>query len=133
MKYRYATGKVHAISLVFFALAATSCAQQAVQEVGEPAILVNSNDESREELRALVSRVLNGKPVTLADNTLTRNNRLTIERKAHKDMDGNRIMGVEMQMPHQFRLFKRGANCMLEYLKDGSHWPLKHSQCEVIP
>ncbi|MCI0434935.1 MAG: hypothetical protein L0271_15035, partial [Gemmatimonadetes bacterium] len=58
----------------------------AEQEV--PAIVTAPDSASRAELERVVSNALNGVPVTLADDALTRESALTIEHIRPRDAQG---------------------------------------------
>jgi hypothetical protein len=97
-----------------------------------PAYIVNPTKESRAELKEAVSKALNGVSVTLTDDALTKDDRLIIERKQHVDPQGNLIMGLETEMPHQFRLVKNNGKCILIDQDNGNRMELKKTTCEVI-
>jgi hypothetical protein len=97
-----------------------------------PAYIVGPTEASRIELEKTVSRALNGIPVTLADNALTKDDRLIIERKQHVDTKGNLVMGLETKMPRQFRLVKNKDKCILIDQSNGSRMELKQTTCEAL-
>lgn len=97
-----------------------------------PAYVVNPTKESRFELEKAVSRALNGIPVTLADDALTKDDRLIVERKRHVDAQGNLIMGLETEMPHQFRLVKNNNKCILIDQANGKRMELTQTICETF-
>jgi hypothetical protein len=97
-----------------------------------PAYVVNPTKESRIELEKAVSKALKGVPVTLADNVLTKDNLLMIERKPHVDAKGNLIMGLETKMPRQFRLVKNNDKCILIDQSNGNRMELKQTACKTL-
>jgi hypothetical protein len=108
-----------------------ACNGQWVKE-DVPAYITNPSEKSRIELERAVSKALNGIPVTLADNVLTKDNRLIIERKPHVDAKGNLIMGLETEMPRQFRLVKNKGKCILIDQSNGNRMELKQTVCKAL-
>jgi hypothetical protein len=96
------------------------------------AYIVNPTKESRAELKKAVSKALNGIPVTLAEDALTNDDRLIIERKQHVDTQGNLIMGLETEMPHQFRLVKNNGKCILIDQANGNRMELSRTVCKTF-
>ena len=97
-----------------------------------PAYIINPTKESRAELKKAVSSALNGIPVTLADDALTNDDRLIIERKQHMDANGNLIMGLERKKTRQFRLVKNNGKCILIDQANGHRVELTHTICKVL-
>jgi hypothetical protein len=95
----------------------SSLAQPAV-----PAIIDKPTKESRAELARVVSSALNGAPVTLADDALTRDSLLIIE-KAH-------LSGRDFGRPEHFRLVKIGEHCALVHERTGKRTTLSSTTCE---
>ena len=93
------------------------------------AVISSPTEESRAELRKVVSKALNGIEVKLAAHALTQSSLLTIERRPIRDPQGRRIMGRELGKPHQFRLVKNGSKCILVKLSDDSRWVLPKTNC----
>ena len=93
------------------------------------AVISSPTEESRAELRKVVSKALNGIEVKFAVQALTQSSLLTIERRPVRDPQGRRIMGQELGMPHQFRLVKNGSKCILVKMSDGSRWVLPKTNC----
>lgn len=85
------------------------------------AIIDKPTKESRAELAQAVSSALNGAPVTLADDALTRDSLLTIER-AH-------LSGRELNTPEHFRLVKIGKDCALVHERTGKRTMLPSTTC----
>jgi hypothetical protein len=76
---------------------------------------------------------MNGEPVTLADDALTRDNLLTIERRTPPGAQGRAATGRTLAMPDQFRLVLRGDRCVLVRAADGREWPLTAAHCVPAP
>lgn len=119
------------INIVFFMGILSACNHVSVKN-DVPAYVVNPTKESRVELEKAVSKALNGIPVTLADDALTKDDRLIIERKQHKDVQGNLIMGLETKRPRQFRLVKNNNQCILIDQANGNRMELSLTVCEAL-
>jgi hypothetical protein len=110
-------------------LALTACVvSTAASDV--PAKIIAPTAESRAELRQAVMAALEGLPVTLADDALTRESSLSIARMALRDASGQRIDARETQRPELFRLVKRGRDCVLIHERTQSRTTLKTVRCE---
>ena len=109
-------------------LASTACAQRSVQpEV--PAVLTSPTDQSRAELRRVVSEAMNGVPVTLADDALTADGTLTVERAARRDTKDMNLGGRETGRPEHFQLVKSGSRCVLVHAATGRRWHMASATC----
>ena len=73
------------------------------------------------ELAQAVSSALHGAPVTLADDALTRDSLLIIER-AH-------LSGRDLDKPEHFRLVKIGKDCALVHERTGKRTTLASTTC----
>jgi hypothetical protein len=100
------------------------------QEV--PAVIADPSSRSRAELAAAVSAALNGVPVTLADDALTRESTLILERARHRDPSGVPVQGRELGTPERFRLVKSGADCVLVHERSGQRFTLRETTCAPV-
>jgi hypothetical protein len=91
-------------------LTLSACALSAAEST--PALLVSPDAVSRATLQRTVATLL-GRPVTLADDALTRESTLIVERTIARDSSGNRIDAAERAGPETLRLVKRGEECRL--------------------
>ena len=98
-----------------------------------PALLTNPTAESRAELVRAVSGALHGAPITLADDALTRDSTLIVERTRPRTPDGVPLNGREMGRPEHFRLVKNGSRCVLVHERTGKRWTLKAATCSPVP
>ena len=94
-----------------------------------PALLTNPTAQSRAELVRVVSSALNGAPLTLADDALTRDSALIIERARPRDAEGMPLTGRDMGRPEHFRLVKNGSRCVLVQERTGRRWTLASATC----
>ena len=92
-----------------------------------PARIVDADDASRAALRAAVSAELHT-DVMLADDALTESGLLIIERNPPRTMD-NPAQGRTMEPAVQFRLVRRGAECVLVDTRDDSRQVLDNTTC----
>ena len=79
------------------ALTPIACGTLAAQE--QPALIAAPTADSRAELTRVVSAAMNGQPVTLADDALTRDSVLTIERRTPPGPQGRAATGRTLEAP----------------------------------
>jgi len=97
-----------------------------------PAVVAEPGAQSRAELAAAVSAALGGVPVTLADDALTRESTLIVERARQRDPSGLPAQGRERGMPERFRLVKIGAECVLVHERSGQRFTLRETTCAPV-
>ncbi len=102
------------------AFVVTAC-QNAPAQNDAPAIVTDPTPESRAELLRVVTTALNGARVRLADDALTSDSLLIVEREQHT--------GREFGRPDHFRLMKSGSRCVLEHQGTGGRWQLTETTC----
>ncbi|HET7786803.1 MAG TPA: hypothetical protein VFL36_12595, partial [Myxococcales bacterium] len=95
--------------------------------------IVNPTPQSRAALAQAVRDALDGVPVMLADDALTRESTLILERPAHRDPEGRRAQGRELGRPEKFTLFKSGGDCVLVHERTGRRLPLVATECATAP
>jgi hypothetical protein len=93
------------------------------------AIIDQPTKESRAELAQAVSQALNGAPVTLADDALTRDSRLIIEKAHLHDASGVPLSGRDRDKPEIFRLVRVGERCLLVHERTGTRTTLASTGC----
>ena len=108
-------------------LAPAACGTLSAQE--QPAVIAAPTPQSRAELARAVSAAMNGQPVTLADDALTRESVLLLQRRTPPGPQGRAATGRTLDAPEQFRLVLRGARCVLVQTADGREWELEEAQC----
>jgi hypothetical protein len=100
----------------------------------EVAALISTPDAaSRAELERTIREALNGAPLTLADDALTRESTLTIERARARDAQGAPLDGRDPGRPEHFRLLKVGSDCVLVHERSGQRFKLAHTRCVAAP
>ena len=115
-------------AVVASAFVLTGCASTPSHS-DEPALITAPTPASREELARVVSTALHGARVTLADDALTKESVLFIERARIRDASGVPIDGRVMEKPEQFQLVKSGAECVLIHRRTGERHALTHTTC----
>jgi len=121
------SGAIRACWLAAATIAPTGCGTLSAQE--QPAVISAPTAESRAELARVVSAAFNGQPVTLADDALTRESVLTIERRTPPGEQGRAATGRTLGAPERLNLVLRGTRCLLVRAADGREWELNEARC----
>ena len=95
----------------------------------EPAVITAPTAASREELARVVSGALHGAPVRLAEDALTKESLLIIERTPMRGANGVPVEGRVMEKPEQFELVKSGCQCILIHRRAGERHVLTRTTC----
>ncbi len=95
-----------------------------------PARVVNPDAESRAALRTAISEAL-GADVLLADDALTDDSLLTIERWPTGTMEDPVPQGRVLEKPILFQLVANGDDCVLVRKSDGARYLLSDTDCEA--
>ncbi len=98
-----------------------------------PAVITNPTAESREELVRVVSRALDGAAVTIADDALTGESTLIVQRAVRRDAQGRPLTGRDTDRPEHFRLVRNGLRCVLVHERTGRRWTLESATCSPQP
>jgi hypothetical protein len=98
-----------------------------------PAVLTTPTAESRAELARVLGAALHGAPITIAEDALTRDSTLILERARPRTADRVPLDGRERGRPEHFRLVKAGARCVLVHARTGKRWTLKAASCAPLP
>jgi hypothetical protein len=115
-------------SALLLAALTSACASSAAQ-VERPAVIVNPTAQSRAELLSAVRKALNGAPLTLADDALTKESLLIIEPARPRDGNGHLLNGREVRMPERFELRTRNSQCVLVRERTQQRWILRKTRC----
>jgi hypothetical protein len=94
-----------------------------------PAVITHPSAQSRAELARVVSDALKGAPVTLAEDALTRESSLMVERARPRDARGVPLDGRERGRPEHFLLVTSDARCLLVHEGSGRRWTLGSTTC----
>lgn len=98
-----------------------------------PAILMQSSPLALEELETVVSKALNGMPVTLAPNVLMKKSTLIIERAPQRSIVGIPAGGRMIERPHHFNLMSAGDDCLLVHQETNMAYKLDSAECRPAP
>jgi hypothetical protein len=113
--------------LVASTLVPVGCGTLSAQE--QPAVISTPTEQSRAELARVVSAAFNGQPVTLADDALTRESVLAVERSTPPGAQGRAATGRTLEAPARLNLVLRGTRCFLVREADGREWELSEARC----
>ena len=94
-----------------------------------PAVITSPTPESHAELVRVVSGALHGASITIADDALTRDGVLIIERARARGADGGSLTGRDTMRPEHFRLVKNGSRCVLVHEGSGRRMTLSSATC----
>jgi hypothetical protein len=111
-------------------LTLSACATMAQEEM--PAVLVETNADARAEIVRVVGEALGNSDVLIANDALTRESTLFIERKPARDASGQRLSGRDYGKPERFDLVKQGDACVLVHASTQKRYGLKEVRCEGL-
>ena len=94
-----------------------------------PALITNPGAETRQELERTISAALNGVQITIAEDALTKNSVLVIERGLQRGINRPPELGRDMGRPYRFQLFIAGSQCILVNMENGQQWQLTTVEC----
>lgn len=97
-----------------------------------PAIIVHPTSESRASLAQAVSAALNGAPVTLSPDALTKVSTLSIERVHRRDERGLPLQGRELRPSERFHLVRSNARCVLIHEGSPRRFVLENTACSPL-
>lgn len=111
-------------------LSPAACSTLSAQE--QPAVIATHTAQSRAELARVASAAFNGQPVTLADDALTRESVLLLERTTPPGPQGRAATGRTLEAPARLNLVLRGGRCFLVRETDGREWELSEASCVPV-
>lgn len=114
-------------SLPGIALAVLACTTLAAAE--QPAVIERPTAQSKAELLRVLDDAFNGRSVTVADDALSHDSVLVIERRAFKGLQGDPAGGRSLERPEQFNLVLRDGRCELIRSSDQRRWTLIETTC----
>lgn len=98
-----------------------------------PAVIVDPSESSRAELVRIVGEALGHSDVLIANDALTGESSLLIERKPARDATGQRLSGRDYDRPERFDLVKQGSKCVLVHSSTSKRYELKDVHCKTLP
>jgi hypothetical protein len=114
--------------LACIVLLAAACKVNPARE-DRPARIVNPTAESRAELQRVVSDMLFGADVVLADDALTTSSVLIVERSHRRSLDSPPLSGRDLGQPERFQLVTTGKKCVLIHGNDQARYELLETEC----
>ncbi len=112
-------------------LALSGCQSTAQEETLSAAVIINSNAKTTQELTQIISQTL-GAEVIIADDALTQNHWLIVERKQHRNIEHGVLDGRSDETPENFKLVMKKDKCVLTYPKKQREWVLKNVRCRLL-
>ena len=109
-------------------LAVCGCSGPAVQP-DVPALRAEVSSASTEEIEQTISTAMNGVPVTVADDALTTESTLLIERSTQRALGRPQVPGRSLERPQQFQLIVDARQCFLVHRETGLRWLLAETEC----
>ena len=89
-----------------------------------PAVIDAPAAQSRGDLLAALNLALGQTPAPLAEDALTHDSLLLIERR--------RLNDRELTRPERFQLLKTGRRCVLLHERSGRRYELVHTRCRAL-
>jgi hypothetical protein len=124
---------VHRIVTLLAVLPAAACATPA-EDLGVPAVIVRATPQGRAELQSAVEHALGMQPILLANDALTHESVLRIERVVRRDAEGRPLNGREVkERPQEFRLYTMNGRCILVHAESGTRQTLHAVSCAPAP
>lgn len=134
------------IGMAILCTACASTTAPTTAPVQSQPVLITPSTHSLNILTQAVSTALNGRPVLLSPDTLTKRPTLIIDPVFHTGPDGNPIMGRSMAKPDHFQLVKRIGipvthmgttvthvdRCVLVHAETGKEVVLDGVDCVVV-
>ncbi len=93
------------------------------------ALRINPDARSKSEIENVVSSALGGVDIMIADDALTRESVLIIERGMRRRVDGPPELGRDLGRPARFQLVVDGRRCFLVHEETGLRWMLNATEC----
>lgn len=115
-------------TVVCIGLFLVACKMNPMHE-DRPARVVNPTAESRAELQRVVSDMLYGADVALADDALTTSSVLIVERRRHRSLESPPLSGRDLGHPERFQLVTTGKDCVLIHENDRARRELLDTEC----
>jgi hypothetical protein len=118
---------MRAIASVVAMLLSACASSQAQPDV--PAVIISPSAASRADLLAAVTHALGVADITIADDALTTDSTLIIERSRILDSSGRQLSGRDYGKPEVFSLVKNGNHCVLVRMSNASRQVLAKTSC----
>ncbi len=96
-------------------------------------VVEESNEDDRKFIKQALTEMLNNSNVIIAEDAFIENSEIIIERQSINDNEGNRILGRSFESPLNFRLWKQGNVCLIEYVETEQKKEVPNLQCIALP
>ena len=116
--------------LILGTLLACSGCQTLPADEDVPALIADPTTQGHAELLRVVEDALNGVPVNIADDALTAQSLLIIQRMPPRDLESRPLTGRDLGRPEHFRLVMNGSRCMLLHEEKGLRRELLETRCK---
>jgi len=107
----------------------SACTSAPAGEPDRPAVLQESDANTRAAVSAAVTEMLKGTEVTLVEDVLLHDSWLTVERTRPRTATGQLLNGRVLERPEQFQLVKRENQCVLVHQGSGNRKVLESIAC----
>ena len=121
------------ILLTFLVLPTLNGCKNSITKIAVDAVILNPTAESRAELLSVIQEALNRPHIVLADNALTTESTLIIDRNIKSSLSDSHETGRRLDLPIRFRLLKNNEECILIQENTDKYWILQQTQCVVKP
>jgi hypothetical protein len=117
--------------LVLIPVVVIGCTTAAISVTG-PAVMSGSNPDAHAELEAMVSKILDGKNVSLSADVLTEKNTFFVGQKQVRSIGNDPLMGRRMDRPDHFTLTLESGVCTLTHDETGNAYVLEKAGCLLL-
>jgi hypothetical protein len=93
------------------------------------AVIIAPTAASRAELLGAVRQMLHSDQIVLADDALTNDSTLIVDRALRRDATGQQINGRDIGRPERFTLVERGKRCLLIHERTQQQQTLRGTHC----
>ncbi|MGJ8693045.1 MAG: hypothetical protein ACSHW0_11255 [Thalassotalea sp.] len=117
------------ITGVLLACASTTDNKQLAEY--QPALLNKPSPLISGQLEQLISGMLNGQKITLADKVFSKDSTITIERNSHINQQGQLLEGKHQQTVQSFKLLTKDQQCYLHHQQTEKIIELPNISCQA--
>ena len=114
--------------LPLVALALAACSANPVS-TDVAALRATADARSKLEIENVLSSALGGVDITIADDALTLESTLIMERGMHRSVDRAPALGRDLGRPNHFQLVLDARQCFLVHQETGLRWMLSQTEC----
>lgn len=121
------------VKTFFIALLLSACQSKVMQD-DLPAIITNPSKDVKHEINQVISQLLNGIQVTIADDVFTQQDKINLVRKEHKNIENNPLVGNDLNRPEKiiFQLIINSQGCFIVRQNTQQRKQLFKAECRAI-